>query len=157
MVCLSTLRGGGHSNPTCCNWIHSNFLHSEVVGTLKHLHCAPTHLVAFMLLALRGDLHTKISYLHPCTLVLRGGGDSKKLLLHAVHIPCAFALLLSPTLVLLCPCFLILLYPDALVSLMSSHLSHCSCPSELPSEISLPKCDAEPRLELPQSPVKQKI
>ena len=31
-----------HSNPTCCNQIYLNILHSQVVGTLKHL-LIPTH------------------------------------------------------------------------------------------------------------------
>ena len=29
-----------HSNPACCNQIHLNLLHSEVVKMLKHLACA---------------------------------------------------------------------------------------------------------------------
>ena len=30
----------GHSkNPTCCNWICLNFLHSQVVGMLEHCSC----------------------------------------------------------------------------------------------------------------------
>ena len=36
---VSTLLGGGDTNIHCYNQIHLNFLHSEVVGMLKHCTC----------------------------------------------------------------------------------------------------------------------
>ena len=61
----SRLSGGGiqrwwgQSIPPCCSQIHLNFLHPEVVGTLKgipHSSCTHLHLLTSLkLLVLRGD------------------------------------------------------------------------------------------------------
>ena len=32
-----TQRWWAHPNPTCCNRIHLNFLHSQAVGMLRHV------------------------------------------------------------------------------------------------------------------------